>query len=48
MFDANLSHSRAGVIGDHAHTGGGINFHGPSAPQYLHQIPEPKATFKGR
>jgi hypothetical protein len=31
-----------------AHPGGGINFHGPSAPQYLHQIPEPKATFKGR
>ena len=29
-----------------AHSGGGINFHGPS-PQSLHQTPEPKATFKG-
>ena len=27
---------------------GGIHFHSPSAPQSLHQIPEPTCTFKGR
>jgi predicted ATP-dependent serine protease len=40
--------SQIGLVGDHAHVEGGIHFHALSAPQSLHQIPEPTATFKAR
>lgn len=39
---------QVGITGNHTHVEGGIHFHGPSARQSLHQIPEPTATFKGR
>jgi hypothetical protein len=46
-YHVDARQSQIGVMGDHARVDE-IHFHALSAPQSLHQIPEPTATFKGR